>query len=146
MNDQKQFCTFYLDDLLFGIDVLSVQEIILYQEMTQVPMAPPVIKGLINLRGQVVTAMDLRMRLGLEPRDTGQPPTNVIIRAEDEIVSFMVDRIGDVVEPDEATFESPPKTIAPNVREFILGIYKLNNRLLLIMDVERAMDIKPEPV
>jgi len=132
MNDQKQFCTFYLDDVLFGIDVLKVQEIILFQEMTRVPMASSVIRGLINLRGQVVTAMDLRIRLGLEERNFDESSINVIIRSDDEIVSSLVGRIGDVLEPDESTYELPPKTITPIVREFISGIYKLEDRLLLI--------------
>ena len=141
MEERKQFCTFYLDDLFFGIDVLKVQEIIRYQEMTQVPLAPSVICGLINLRGQVVTAMDLRPRLGLGERTSDELPMNVIIRTEDDTVSFLVDEIGDVVEPDEDTFEPPPETIGSSVRKLINGVYKLDGRLLLVMDAERTMDL-----
>ena len=142
MEAQKQFCTFYLDDLFFGIDVLKVQEIIRYQEMTQVPLAPLVVCGLINLRGQVVTAMDLRLRLGLQARSTGQLPMNVIIRMEDDTVSFLVDEIGDVVEPEEDAFEPPPETIKGSVRKLIDGVYKLDGQLLLVMDAERTMNLQ----
>jgi len=141
MEKQKQFCTFYLDNLFFGIDVLKVQEIIRYQDMTQVPLAPPVISGLINLRGQVVTAMDLRPRLGLGKRNADDLPMNVIIRTEDDTVSFLVDEIGDVVEPDEDTFELPPETIGSGLRKLINGVYKLDGQLLLVMDAERTMDL-----
>ena len=141
MEAQKEFCTFYLDDLFFGIDVLKVQEIIRYQEMTPVPLAPPVVRGLINLRGQVVTAMDLRRRLGLAQRSSSSLPMNVIIRTEDDTVSFLVDEIGDVVEPQESTFEPPPETIRGSVRQLIDGVYKLEGQLLLVMDAERTMDL-----
>ena len=139
MEAQKQLCTFHLGELFFGIDVLKVQEIIRFQEMTPVPMAPPVIRGLINLRGQVVTAMDLRRRLDLDPRGEDELPMNVIIRNEDDIVSFLVDDIGDVVEPAEGAFELPPETLDPAVRGVINGVYKLDGRLLLVMDAERVI-------
>ena len=136
---RKQLCTFRLGELFFGIDVLRVQEIIRFQEMTPVPLAPPVVRGLINLRGQVVTAMDLRRRLGLPPRGDDELPMNVIIRNEDDTVSFLVDDIGDVVEPAEGAFELPPKTLDPAVRGVISGVYKLDGRLLLVLDAERAI-------
>lgn len=141
MEYQKQFCTFYLDKLLFGIDVLKVQEIILPQEMTEVPLAKQSVRGLINLRGQVVTAIDLRKWLGFEPTADGKNFKNVVIRAEDDILSFLVDDIGDVVEPDESTFEQSPETLSENIRELINGVYKLENQLLLVMDAERTFEL-----
>jgi purine-binding chemotaxis protein CheW len=141
MEAHKQFCTFMVDDLYFGIDVLKVQEIIRYQEMTKVPLSAQVISGLINLRGQVVTAMDLRLRLGLERRAEGVLPMNVIVRTGDDTMSFLVDEIGDVMEPDEESFEPPPVTIHGPVRQLIDGIYKLDDRLLLVMNAERTMDL-----
>lgn len=141
MEAQKQFCTFYLGDLFFGIDVLKVQEIIRYQEMTPVPLAPTVIRGLINLRGQVVTAMDLRLRLGLEERPADELPMNVIIRTEEDTMSFLVDQIGDVVEPEEEAFESPPETLDGALRKLINGVYKLDGQLLLVIDADRTMDL-----
>ncbi len=144
METQKLYCTFFLDDLFLGIDVLKVQEILLYQEMTPVPLAHPVISGLINLRGQVVTAMDLRLRLGLTERDPEQLPMNVIVQTKGDTVSLLVDEIGDVVEVDDSAFEPPPETIKGTIRNLIDGVYKLNDQLLLVVDAERTMDLSAD--
>ncbi len=141
METQKLYCTFYLDRLFLGIDVLKVQEILLYQEMTPVPLAHPVISGLINLRGQVVTAMDLRLRLGLTERDPEQLPMNVIVQTKGDTVSLLVDEIGDVVEVQDSAFEPPPETIKGAIRELIDGVYKLDGQLLLVVDAEKTMDL-----
>ena len=145
METQKQYCTFHLDDLLFGIAVLNVQEIILPHEMTYVPLAPEVISGLINLRGQVVTAIDLGRWLELDQNVSEQMRMNVVIRTEDdEVISFLVDSIGDVVEPQEETFEPPLQTLDDQIRNLISGVYKLDGKLLLVMDVERTIEIFSE--
>jgi len=135
----QQFCTFFLKDQFFGVPVQQVQEVIRYQEMTRVPLVPPVIRGLINLRGQIVMALDLRRRFGMEDRPESQLPMNVVVRTDDGAVSFLVDEIGDVLETDEASFESPPETLRGEARELVQGVYKLQNRLLLMLDTERAM-------
>src|SRR4051812_36691478 len=107
-----QFCTFYLDGLLFGVEVERVQEVIRYQEMTPVPLAPAVVRGLINLRGQIVTAIDLRRRLELPEREGRQKlPINVVIRAGEEPISLLVDEIGEVVEEAENALEPAPPTL-----------------------------------
>lgn len=80
MSLERQFCTFHLDSLFLGIEVLRVQEVIRAQPMTHVPLAPPAVKGLINLRGQIVTAIDLRDRFGLPPLPSEQAPMNVVVR------------------------------------------------------------------
>jgi len=144
METQKLYCTFYLDDLFLGIDVLKVQEILLYQETTPVPLAHPVISGLINLRGQVVTAMDLRLRLGLTPRDPDQLPMSVIVQTKGDTVSLLVDEIGDVVEVIDNAFEPPPETIKGAIRKLINGVYKLDGQLLLVVDAERTMDLSAD--
>ena len=138
MNPKKQFCTFYLDDLLVGIDVLKVQEIILPQEITDIPMAPFAIRGLINLRGQVVTAIDMRKWLGFDPLASEENTMNVVIRAEDDTVSFLVDSIGDVLEPTEDSFELPPATLEEKIRELMTGVYKLKDDFLLVLDTDKA--------
>ncbi len=138
MAHTSQFCTFYLDKLLFGVELKSVQEVIRSLEMTKVPLAPEVVSGLINLRGQIVTAVDLRRRLELEPRPPGLPPMNVVVRTEDGAVSLLVDEIGDVVEVGEATFERPPATLRGMVRTMILGVHKLNGPLMHVLDTEKA--------
>jgi purine-binding chemotaxis protein CheW len=104
MIDSKQFCTFFLNGLFFGVEVLKVQEVIRYQEMTGVPLASRTIQGLINLRGQIVTAIDLRRRLELPPRTGDQLPMNVVVRTDDGAVSLLVDEIGEVVEIEHDNF------------------------------------------
>lgn len=134
----SQLCTFRLGDLLFGVEVEYVQEVIRYQEMTAVPLAPRYIRGLINLRGQIVTAIDMRVRLGL-PEATDSLPMNVVIRSGDGVVSLLVDEIGDVLQPDISTFERVPETVEPGLREILNGIHKLDKSLLLLVDVEKLM-------
>jgi purine-binding chemotaxis protein CheW len=143
MAGRKQFSTFVVDRLLFGVGVEKVQEVIRYQEMTRVPLAPPVVSGLINLRGQIVTAVDLRRRLGLRERPSADLPMNVVIRQEDGAVSLLVDEIGDVLEVEEENFEPPPETLDSKARELIPGIYKLNDRLMHVLDTERAVSVLP---
>src|ERR1051326_2248414 len=109
MSDHRQFCTFVLDGLYFGVEVKKVQEVIRYQEMTRVPLAPAVVQGLINLRGQIVTAIDLRRRLELRDRSGDRAPMNVVVRTDDGAVSLLVDDIGDVIKVQTDTFEPPPE-------------------------------------
>jgi purine-binding chemotaxis protein CheW len=139
MAGKKQFLTFVVDRLLFGVEVEKVQEVIRYQEMTRVPLAFSVVKGLINLRGQIVTAIDLRRRLGLRERAATDLPMNVVIRNEDGAVSLLVDEIGDVLEVEEEAFELPPGTLSGGAREFIRGVYKLNGALLIALDTDKIL-------
>jgi purine-binding chemotaxis protein CheW len=141
MSEQKQFCTFYLDNHMFGVKVEQVQEVFRYQEMTKVPLAPPVVRGLINLRGQIITAIDLRQRLGMEPLPEDKLPMNVVVRTKDGVVSLLVDEIADVLEVSEEAHERPPETIPDEVRQLVLGVYKLSGKLLLILDSEKAVDV-----
>ena len=141
MADEHQYCTFYVDGHYFGLDVLQVQEIIRSQEMTRVPLAPPVVRGLINLRGQIVTAIDLRRRLELADRPAGQLPVNVVVHTDDGAVSLLVDEIGDVLQAPQDAFERPPETLRGTARELIRGAYKLQDRLLLILDTERTVNV-----
>lgn len=140
MAGKKQFSTFIVDHLLFGVEVEKVQEVIRYQEMTRVPLAPAVVKGLINLRGQIVTAIDLRRRLGLRERATNDLPMNVVIRHNDGAVSLLVDEIGDVMEAEAEIFEDPPDTLDRTARDLTRGIYKLENRLLHVLDTDTAVN------
>jgi purine-binding chemotaxis protein CheW len=144
MAPKRRFCTFAVGGFHYGVDVSHVQEIIRPQELTRVPLAPAVVGGLINLRGRIVTALDLRRRLGLGERPAGQASRNVVVRAGEGVVSLLVDEIGDVLEVEEATFERPPETLKGVARELIRGAYKLADRLLLILDTEKV--VVPEPV
>ncbi len=142
----QQYCTFYLDGLFFGVEVMKVQEVIRYQEMTRVPLASDVVRGLINLRGQIVSALDLRRRLNLNDRPKDQLPMNVVVRAGESVVSLLVDEIGDVLEASEDDFEQPPETLAKGAREMVHGVYKLPRQLLLILDTERAVNLENTPI
>ena len=139
MAKTQQFCTFLLEDQFFGVPVEQVQEVIRYQEMTRVPLVPHVIRGLINLRGQIVMAVDLRRRFGMADRPEGQLPMNVVVRTDDGAVSLLVDEIGDVLEAGEEIFERPPETLRGPARDLVRGVYKLQERLLLVLDTERTL-------
>jgi purine-binding chemotaxis protein CheW len=141
MAQTSQFCTFYLDKMLFGVELKGVQEVIRTLDMTKVPLAPGVVSGLINLRGQIVTAVDLRRRLELEPGPPGLKSMNLVVRSEDGAVSLLVDEIGDVVEVEESSFEPPPETLRGLVRTMILGVHKLQDRLMLVLDIEKACEM-----
>jgi purine-binding chemotaxis protein CheW len=134
----QQFATFLVDRFYFGVPVLQVQEVIRYQEMTRVPRAPVVVQGLINLRGQIVTAIDMRRRLGLANRDPAARPMNVVVRTSDGVVSLLVDEIGEVLEVQQEQHDAAPDTATSAVRSLVTGVYKLPGRLLLVLDVERV--------
>ena len=140
-QNSGQFSTFFVADLYFGVDVLRVQELLRFQQMTRVPQAPDVIEGLINLRGQIVTAIDMRRRLRLPPRSGDQTPMNMVVRTDDGAVSLLVDEIGDVLDVDEATYERPPENLDPAAKDLIRGVYKLKGQLLLVLDEERTVDL-----
>jgi purine-binding chemotaxis protein CheW len=141
----RQYATFEVDDQLFGVPVAIVQEVLSFSEYTPVPLAPKAVGGLFNLRGQVIAAVDLRVQLGLPPRDLDGPAMNVIVRTEDESVSLLVDRIGEVVDLSEDAFEPPPDTLHGPMRELINGAFKLDGRLMLALDTTRAADTGPRP-
>jgi purine-binding chemotaxis protein CheW len=141
MAANSQFCTFYLNQLLFGVPLQGVQEVIRDLQMTPVPLAPAVVSGLMNLRGQLVTAVDLRRRLELEAGDPDLKPMNVVVRSQDGAVSLLVDEIGDVVEVEEDSFEPPPETLQGKVRGMILGVHKLDGRLMHVLDIEKACQV-----
>lgn len=135
----RQYSTFAVGSLFFGIEVLEVQEVLRYLEMTSVPLSPNVIEGLINLRGQIVTAVDMRSRLGLPKRPEGETPMNMVVRSEDGAVSLLVDEIGDVVEVQPESYEPAPDNLPQEQRELIRGVYKLEGRLLLVLHTERVL-------
>jgi len=109
--------------------------------MTPVPQAPDVIEGLINLRGQIVTAIDMRRRLRLPQRSGEHAPMNIVVRTVDGAVSLLVDEIGDVLDMDSATYERPPDNLDPAAKNLIRGVYKLKDQLLLVLDEERTVDL-----
>ncbi len=138
-----QFVTFFVSDLFLGVEVQKVQEVLLYQHMTPVPRAARAaraVKGLINLRGQIVTAVDLRRCLQLQDAPPGSElPINVVIRSEIGAVSLLADSIGDVMDVSQDTFEPPPETLSGVAQELVTGVYKLDGRLLLALSTEKML-------
>ncbi len=141
MNQAQQFCTFLLEGNLFGIPVAGVQEVIQFHQMTPVPLAPSVVAGMINLRGQIVLVVDLRRRLEFGERSAATIPMNVVVRTAAGAVSLLVDEIGDVVEVSESMFEPPPETVRGPVRGMIFGVYKIEGKLLHVLDAETACQV-----
>lgn len=134
-----QLATFRLDGDLYGVEVEHVQEVLRSQQLTRVPLAPSAVAGLINLRGQVVTAIELRERLGRPPRPEGTDAVVIVVRLHGEAVSLLVDSIADVVDVDAKDFEAPPDTLEGQARDLIRGAYKLDGKLLLALDVHKAV-------
>ncbi len=135
----RQLATFVVDGTRFGVDVVRVQEALRWQARTKVPKAPTGIAGLVNLRGQVVLTVDLRVALGLPPLADDAEPMMVVVRVDGEPVSLLVDEIGDVIDVSDTQFENPPDTLDAALRDVVVGVYKLDAGLLLAMDVDRAV-------
>ncbi|MEZ5225614.1 MAG: chemotaxis protein CheW [Acidimicrobiales bacterium] len=137
---ERQLCTFRVGELLLGLDVLSVQEVLYHSDITAVPHSPHAVTGLINLRGQIATAIDLHARLDVaRDPEAKKEQVHVVVRYRNEPVSLMVDEIGDVMTVDSEIYEQPPETVSGIARELITGAYKLPNELLLTLDVERTI-------
>jgi purine-binding chemotaxis protein CheW len=130
--------TFTLGGRHYGVDVAAVREVLRGLPRTRVPLAPSSLAGLVNLRGQVLTAIDLREQLGLPPRPPEQDPMLVVVRAAGEPAALLVDSIGSVVDVEDEQFQRPPETLSGPVRDLIHGAYLLPDRLLLALDVARA--------
>jgi purine-binding chemotaxis protein CheW len=135
-----QFCTFYLGKDLFGVDVLEVQEVVRQHEMTQVPLAPRVVRGLINLRGNIVSTIDMRRLLNMQPLDDESQSINVITRVSSGLVSLLVDHIGDVIEAPDDRFEPVPSVLGDEIRQIITKVCKLPGNLLMILNPNRIVE------
>lgn len=135
-ESKSQFSTFYVAGRLYGIDVTKVQEVVKPMQMTKVPLGADFVRGLINLRGQVATAIGLRELFRL-PEDRPGEAMNVVCRCDGNLISLLVDEIGDVIEVDGSAFEATPKTIPDAVRKYMGGVYKLKDSLLSVIDIDR---------
>ena len=141
---QTQVCAFTLGEHLFGIDVRYVQEVLRFQECTPIPLTPPLGKGLLNLRGQIVLAIDMRHRLGLPEQPRGSSPISIVVRIADGVLSFLVDEIFDVMSLDSAQFEATPETLSNNEKRFVSGCFKLDDRILIMLDASQIADISAD--
>ena len=140
MSTRQIYATFFVDGLLFGVPASEVLELTHLRSLTRVPLAPPTIEGLMNLRGQIIAAIDMRRRLELQPRAPGEKVMTVVLRDEDGLVSLLVDRVGEVIELGEETFKPTPETVRGVARELVRGVHKLPGRLLLLLDTRRVIE------
>ncbi len=140
MADRLQVCTFTLGAQVFALPVAEIQEVVRHLLTTPVPLAPPAVRGLANLRGTVAVAIDLRRRLDLPPLEPDGGQVTVVVRGEEGPVCLVVDDVGDVLEIDPGALERPPETLRPAVRELVRGISKLHDHLLLLLDTTQALE------
>jgi purine-binding chemotaxis protein CheW len=141
MSAPRQYATFTVGGHYVGIDVLEVQEVLYQQRITPVPLAPEVIAGLLNLRGQIVPEIDLHRLLRLPPRSPDAPRFSVVVHSAEGTVSLLMDEIDDVLQVDAASFEEAPPNVRPEVRDLLTGVHKLQGRLLLVLDTSRALNV-----
>ena len=134
-----QFSTFRVEGELFGVDILHVQEILPYQEITLIPLAPEYIKGLLNLRGQIVAIINLRQRLGFDPLDDNTTGMNLIVTVDKDLMSVFVDQIGDVVGIHEDRLSPPPGTICGVAARYIQAVCQLEEELLIVLDLDNIL-------
>lgn len=130
----QQIATFTLEDEWYGIDVLAVQEVMAPLPISAVPRAPRAVSGLINVRGLIVTCIDLKTRLGIEPAAYASDYNNVIIRDKEGLICIMVDEVGDVMNSAGLGFADRPPTLSPQLRPFVAGIFKAPTGLITFLD------------
>lgn len=144
-ENSKDYITVYLGDQIFGIPVLQIQDILRTQCITQVPLSPPEIAGSLNLRGRIVTAIDLRRRLGMESNFRQKKKfMNVVIEYQGELYSLLVDKVGEVLNLPDSQYENNPSTLEEDWRDVSCGIYRLKDDLLVILDVDALLDFERE--
>lgn len=141
-KNQEDFVTFVVADQLFGIPIIQVQDILSPETIASIPLAPPEVKGSINLRGRIVTVIDVRVRLGMEKRDDDSDKgMAVTVEHQHELYTLLVDRVGDVIGISKDSFERNPGTLGASWREFANGVYRLEKGLMVVLDVEHLLDI-----
>jgi purine-binding chemotaxis protein CheW len=140
-EDLDDFVTFSIQEQLFGIPVLGVQDILSPNNIAAIPLAPPEVTGSINLRGRIVTVIDVRVRLGLPKRAEDEERMGVTVEQQNELYTLLVDKVGDVIGLRKDDFEDNPGTLDPVWREFAQGVYRLEKQLMVVLDVERLLSI-----
>lgn len=144
-SEPRRMCTFRVADLWLGVEVDDVQEVLRNRGVTTVPLSHPAVRGLLNLRGQITTTIDLKRRLELADDGSDQRGAHLVVRHMGESISLLVDAIDDVIDVDPSTFEPPPETATVQVRELISGAYKLEGALLLALDIDAVLRIGATP-
>ncbi|HPF46016.1 MAG: chemotaxis protein CheW [Alphaproteobacteria bacterium] len=144
--NKNDFVTIWLDGQMCGIPVLEVHDVLSRQTITKVPKSPVAVAGVLNLRGQIVTAIDLRKRLKLKDRDEGMEEMNIVVEYQKEPYSLIIDSVGDVLSLSEEAFERNPVTLDPHWQSVSNGIFRLENELLVILDIEKLLTLDESKV
>lgn len=140
-GDSDEYVTMTVAGQLFGIPVLKVQDVLGSQKLARIPLAPPEVAGSLNLRGRIVTAIDVRIRLGLPPRPDDMQGMSVVVYQGDELYSLLIDQVGEVLSLPRANFEANPPTLEPRWRELSTGIYRLDGKLMVVIDIDRLLNL-----
>ena len=140
MGGTEDYVTMLIGDQWFGIPVLGVQEVLGTQRIARVPLAPAEVAGNLNLRGRIATAIDIRTRLGMPPRPETKTEMSVVVDHKGELYSLVIDTVGEVLKLSLNEFERNPPTIKPSLREVSKGIFRLADKLLVVLDVERVLE------
>ncbi len=136
----KDFLTILIAGQRFGIPILQVQDVLGEQKITHIPLAPPEVAGALNLRGRIVTAVNVRKRLGLSDDKEARSDMSVVVEHENELYSLIIDEIGDVMSLKDEHYEKTPGTLSPQWRDLALGVYRLDGELLIVLDVPKFID------
>ncbi len=140
LDTRKEYLSITINDQIFGIPILQVQDVLGVQKITRIPLAPPAIAGSLNLRGRIVTAIDVRKCLGLEASGTPSRGMSVVVENKGELYSLMIDTIGDVLSLKLKDFEQNPPTLDPLWRDISQGIFRLKGDLLVVLDVPKLLN------
>jgi purine-binding chemotaxis protein CheW len=141
-EESREYVTMTVADQLFGIPVLTVQDVLGPQRITRIPLSPPEIAGALNLRGRIVTAIDVRRRLALPARSADTSSMSVVVDHKGELYSLIVDAVGEVMSLPVESYERNPATLDPRWREVSGGIYRLKGKLLVVLEVARLLDMR----
>ncbi len=139
----KEYVTAIIGGQLFGLPILRVQDVFMPEGLTRVPLAPPEIAGVLNLRGRIVTLVDMRRRLGLEARKDDNPPMAIGVEWRGESYGLLIDNVGEVQKLADAGREPNPVNLDPGLARVSAGIHRLDGQLMIVVDVDRVLDIGP---
>lgn len=135
VGEEKEFITMQIGDYYFGVSVLAVQDVLRSHKIMKIPLTPPMVAGSLNLRGRIVTAIDMRQRLGMERFKQTDSPMHVVVQYRDELFSLLVNKVGDVMSLSMDQFEKTPTNLENEWRDMAAGVFKLDGKLLIILDV-----------
>src|SRR5271170_972754 len=144
MATNQKYATFYLNDICFGVPIEKVQEVLEFQDITPVPLSPAVLPGIINLRGQILTTIDLKTRLELEESQSNGQPMMIVVRTSEGQMNLVVENIGGVRDVDSALLEKPTETLKPGLRAVTMHLCKIEGNLLLVLDTEKIIQLPNE--